>query len=120
MASVPASGHARGGNGDGRDVRAALRQWSVGHARASLNELEDAVDTELAQVRAQLLAELTTRASATLDTTGWPRCATCGGALQHRGTHRRRIVVGKQAVPLELERSYGECPTCKVGIFPPG
>ena len=47
------------------------------------------------------------------------RCPTCGGALQGRGKQVRKLTTtGEQTV--RLERSYGYCPTCQVGFFPPG
>jgi hypothetical protein len=39
--------------------------------------------------------------------------------LHARGKQVRKLVTtGKQTV--RLERSYGYCPTCQVGFFPPG
>jgi YgiT-type zinc finger domain-containing protein len=47
-----------------------------------------------------------------------PRCPTCGGMLQERGKQVRKLVTyGEQSV--QLTRSYGYCPTCGVGFFPP-
>ena len=48
-----------------------------------------------------------------------PRCPTCGGELQERGKQMRKLTThGEQTV--QLTRSYGYCPTCRVGFFLPG
>ena len=48
-----------------------------------------------------------------------PRCATCGKPLWARGEQTRWIqTTGGEAV--KLRRSYGTCPACGVGFFPPG
>ena len=48
-----------------------------------------------------------------------PRCATCGKPLVGRGEQMRWIQTnGGEAV--KLTRTYGTCPQCGVGFFPPG
>ena len=75
------------------------------------------------QVRAQLLEELVQMA----ETEGWsqkppeerPRCASCGKPLWARGEQTRFLqTTGGEAV--KLTRSYGTCPQCGRGFFPPG
>ena len=46
------------------------------------------------------------------------RCPTCKQTMEDRG-RRTRTVRGPEG-PVELERSYYYCPSCKEGIFPPG
>jgi hypothetical protein len=46
------------------------------------------------------------------------RCPTCAAVLQARGKQVRKLrTTGEQTV--RLERSYGYCPICQVGFFPP-
>src|SRR3989442_16628 len=46
-----------------------------------------------------------------------PTCATCGEPLVARGKQKRRMqaTMGRE---IELERTYGTCPTCGTGFFP--
>lgn len=103
-------------------LRERLRQWRAQHPRATLREIEDAVEAELARLRAEVVGELATSSAssdlAKLDEGQRPCCERCGTALVARGRHRRRLrEAGGQ--PVELERSYGVCPTCGEGVFPP-
>ncbi len=48
-----------------------------------------------------------------------PVCRVCGTSLVVRGKRPRHLKTsGSQEVT--LQRSYGLCPTCKQGLFPPG
>jgi uncharacterized protein with PIN domain len=48
-----------------------------------------------------------------------PKCPHCGTPLGPRGKSERHLQTeGNQEIT--LKRSYGVCPTCKVGFFPSG
>jgi RNase P subunit RPR2 len=48
-----------------------------------------------------------------------PACPICHTPLQARGKHTRRLLAaGGQEIT--LSRSYGTCPNCGTGFFPPG
>jgi uncharacterized protein with PIN domain len=111
-----------------QQVSAALRdllgmtQWRKEHPKATWAEIEAAVDEQINQLRAQMLQDLLPMAEAE----PWsqqseeerPRCATCGKALWQRGEQTRSIqTTGGEVV--ELRRSYGTCPECGAGFFPP-
>jgi hypothetical protein len=93
----------------------------VQHPRATFAEIEEELDQRMARMRAGLLEDLAL-ASAAASVGGSqsqerPRCPTCGGELQERGKHVRKLTTqGEQTV--QLRRSYGYCPTCRVGVFP--
>ena len=104
-----------------RDVL-GMTQWRKEHPHAPWAEIEAAVDEQINQLRAQMLQELVQMGEAE----PWsqqpeaerPRCATCGKALWARGEQTRCIqTMGGETV--ELRRSYGTCPDCGVGFFPP-
>jgi hypothetical protein len=105
------------------EVITGMKEWRLQHARATLTEIEMALDERLARLRARMLEDaamasamadwkLATEASA-------PLCAKCGKALQGRGSHARQVQTqGGQS--LTLQREYGVCPVCHTGLFPPG
>jgi len=100
-----------------------MRQWRKEHPKASWQEIETAVDERMNQLRAQLIKDVVQMG----DTEEWsqkpeeerPRCATCGKGLVARGAQARWIqTTGGEAI--KLTRTYGTCPQCGVGFFPPG
>lgn len=106
----------------GAEMLTGLREWRLQHPQATLTEIEAALDERLARLRARLLQD-TALASASADLSqtpphARPRCPQCGRPLQARGRSRRRLQTqgGQEVV---LERSYGVCPTCNTGSFPP-
>jgi len=88
-----------------------------------LQEIEEEVDKRIARWRAGLVEGIA-MASAAVEVGSRAaeqpaRCASCGGVLQARGKHIRKLTTtGEQTV--QLARSYGYCPICQVGFFPPG
>jgi hypothetical protein len=100
-----------------------LTQWRKEHPQATWAEIEAAVDEQINQLRAQLLQNVVQMG----ETEDWrklpeaerPRCATCGKPLWTRGEQTRYLqTTGGEAV--KLTRTYGACPACGVGFFPPG
>jgi len=105
------------------EVITGMKEWRLQHPRATLSEIEAALDERLSRLRAHMLEDAAL-ASAAAD---WksaaeatvPRCAECGKALQARGSHLRQVQThGGQT--LSLAREYGVCPVCHTGFFPPG
>jgi ribosomal protein L34E len=102
-------------------VHTTLQKWRKQHPKATLLEIEQMVDAHLGPLRAHLAAELA-QASSSQD---WPekpraeqpRCEVCGTVLQARGRQKRRLQTTGGAM-LEIERTYGSCPTCGQGLFP--
>ena len=105
-----------------RDVL-GMTQWRKEHPKATWAEIEAAVDERINQLRAQLIQDVVQMG----ETEGWsqkpeaerPRCATCGKPLLAGGEQTRFLqTTGGEAV--KLTRTYGTCPACGVGFFPPG
>jgi YgiT-type zinc finger domain-containing protein len=100
---------------------AELAAWRSAYPRATLREIEDAVEVQLARLRDRLVAD-TIRTSA-LATGGDPdersACPGCGGPLRAKGVQRRRITTHRGG-SVEIARPYGYCPRCGAGLFPPG
>lgn len=103
-------------------VLSGMKDWRLQHPRATLAEIEAALDERLEGLRARLLEDLAlTSAAAEVSGPGdeRPRCAGCGQQLEARGQHTREVVTqGDQVV--RLARGYGVCRSCGSGFFPPG
>jgi RNase P subunit RPR2 len=106
-----------------RALQQTIDEWRQAHPTATLDEIESVIDTHLAPLRARLV-EATAQASHRrdwqhLEPAKQPLCTTCGAPLEARGQHRRRLQTTGGA-SIDLERTYGVCPTCGQGLFPPG
>jgi len=105
------------------EVQREMKAWRLEHPRATLNEMERALDERLDRQRARMLEDMAL-ASEVADLSlaqpeERPTCPHCGIALECRGQGERRLqTVGDQEIT--LKRSYGVCPHCKVGFFPSG
>jgi hypothetical protein len=104
------------------EILSGIREWCLQHPKASLREIELALDERLAPLRARMLQDVALQSLAT--DTNAPEdaerrlCAVCGTPLVLRGKRARQLkTFGGQH--LTLERSYAICPTCKKGVFPP-
>ncbi len=105
------------------EVMLGMKDWRVAHPRATLREIEAALDERLARMRARMLEDLALASTAA----DWeqapehehPVCPQCGQPLARESQHTRHLQTqGGQA--LALERRYGTCPACGAGLFPPG
>jgi hypothetical protein len=100
-----------------------IKEWRRAHPKATFREIEDEVHARLSRLEAQVLQD-TAQASRSGEWSGAseqerPLCPTCGTPLQARGKQSRTLqAAGGQDV--RLSRSYGTCPVCGVGLFPPG
>jgi hypothetical protein len=104
------------------EITIGMREWRNQHPKASLREIETELDARLARARARMLEDLAMASTAAT----WqdaarlqaPTCPECGTPLDERGAHPRTLLTqGGQEV--RLERSYGVCPECGSGLFPP-
>ena len=96
-----------------------LRDWRALHPQATLTEIEAEIDQQLAQLRAQLVADVALASAATevLGATP-PTCPDCGGRLHDEGPRERTLwTVGN--APVTLRRDYATCTACGRRLFPP-
>ena len=103
------------------EVIVGMQEWRTQHPKATLREIEQALDERLQRLRARMLQD-TALASAARE---WEagseavRCPHCGGEMEGRGKKERHLQThGGEEV--RLEREYGVCPVCGTGFFPPG
>ena len=104
-----------------QDVLTGMREWRLQHPKATLREIELALDAHLARLRARMLQDVALQSVAA----DWkqagapdrPSWRVCGTPLILRGKRARQLKThgGQQ---ITLHRSYGLCPTCKKGLFP--
>lgn len=105
-----------------REALKQIKQWRLAHPKATLNQIEQALDEQLGRLRARMPEDLALASDAArLDeqTTARPRCPQCAEELNGRGEHLRELETEQQQ-QLRLARSYATCPRCGVGLFPPG
>jgi RNase P subunit RPR2 len=105
------------------EVVSELAEWRVQHPRATLREIEQAVDERLAGVRARMVQDMALRSTqrdvCALPAAERPVCPHCGVVLEARGKQTRRLTTSHNR-EIRLDRSYAVCPTCGGGLFPPG
>ena len=105
------------------EILTGMKEWRLQHPKATWNEIEAALDERLGRMRAKMLQDAAL-ASTTTDWTATPPekrpiCPQCGQPLEPRGQQERHLQThgGREVV---LQRSYGVCPACGAGLFPPG
>ena len=103
------------------EILSGMREWRLQHPDATLTEIEQALDERWYRLRARMLQDLALeREAANWQAKAADRltCPDCGRALIRRGRQPRQLKTHGNH-DLTLTRSYGYCPTCKKGHFPP-
>lgn len=108
------------------ELKVGMAAWLKANPRATLREIEDEMERQLATLRAEVLsgvltelAEASAGAEQNEEEEGEEECPECGGELVKWGRHERTLeTTGGEAV--RLERAYMRCPRCGYGVFPPG
>ena len=99
-----------------------MKEWRQQHPTAPLREIESAMDERLAKLRAGMLEELVRMSPqanwSQASQESCPKCEQCGEVLVSRGKRSRWLQTTGGAL-VQLERSYGTCPHCGQGLFPP-
>jgi RNase P subunit RPR2 len=106
-----------------REILTDISEWRKKNPRATYVEIEDEVHRRMMQLEARIIE----KAAETSPSREWgrgsgteaPLCPKCKEALQARGKHKRSIQ-GNGGVSVRLTRTYGTCPKCGEGLFPPG
>jgi predicted RNA-binding Zn-ribbon protein involved in translation (DUF1610 family) len=104
------------------EVLTGMKEWRLQHPRATLREMELALDVKLGNMRARLLEDLALASAASdlqqEDGAYW-QCPQCQEDLESRGQQTRQLQT-QQRQELTLRRGYGTCPRCGAGFFPLG
>ena len=94
-----------------------MSQWQKANPHATLTEMEEAVEAELAQLRKQLVEEMVREKEAASQAV--PDCPHCGEKMVKNG-RRQRELRGKEGQTVQLTRQQWRCPSCETTFFPPG
>ena len=105
------------------EILTDIKEWRRVHPKATFREIEQEVHERMSRLEAQVLQD-TAQASSRREWSGAseqerPVCPICSTPLQARGK-RSRSLQGAGGQEVTLSRSYGTCPVCGVGLFPPG
>ena len=105
------------------EVISGMKEWRLQHPKATFREIERALDERLGKMRARMLQDAALASAAAhiqaAQAEERPVCPKCGRVLEARGTQERQVTTHHNQ-GVRLERSYGVCPTCGEGFFPPG
>lgn len=94
-----------------------MRQWREVNPKATLTEIEEAVEAELAQLRKQLVEAMIQEGAAGPQED--PGCPQCGQKMVKNGQRQRKLK-GKEGQTIELDRQQWRCLSCGATLFPPG
>lgn len=99
------------------EIARKMNQWRQAHPKATLTEIEEAVEAELAELRRQLVQEMVQEGADAKSEV--PDCPQCGQAMVKNGRRKRKLRA-KEGQTIELERQQWRCPACGTTLFPPG
>ena len=106
----------------GDELIGEMNAWNASNPRATLLEIE----VKARELVSQLEASLIQASALERETENWsqreekarPTCPICQVPLLSRGK-RIRHLQGTAGRDIQLERTYGTCPHCGTGFFPP-
>ena len=103
------------------EILTGMHEWRLQHPDATLTEIEQALDQRWYRLRARRLEDLALEREAAnwqAQAADRPTGPDGGRTLIRRGRQPRQLKTHGNH-PLTLTRSYGYCPSCKKGLFPP-
>ena len=99
------------------ELAVKMRQWRQANPKATLTEIELAVEAELAELRRQLVQEMVREEAGGKPEV--PDCPQCGQAMVKNG-RRKRNLQAKEGQTIQLDRQQWRCLNCGATLFPPG
>ena len=94
-----------------------MSQWQQANPQATLTDIEEAVEVELAKLRKQLVEEMVQAKGAVVQEV--PVCPDCGEKMVKNGKRKRKLK-GKEGETVAFKRQQWRCLTCGQTLFPPG
>lgn len=102
------------------EILSGMKEWREAHKRATLNEIEVALDERLWRLRARMLADVALVSEAAEGEGGTAVCPQCGAKVRMKGKKHKRRLQTQGGREIVLEREHGVCTACGVGFFPSG
>jgi transposase-like protein len=99
------------------ELMGKMSQWQRANPAATLTEIEEAVEVELAQLRKRLVEEMVQEKEAASQEE--PACPQCGQQMVRNGRRQRKLK-GKEGQTIALDRQQWRCLSCGATLFPPG
>jgi predicted RNA-binding Zn-ribbon protein involved in translation (DUF1610 family) len=99
------------------DLAAKMQAWSQANPKATLTDIEVAVDTELAKLRRTIVESIAQTREAVEQISH--ECPQCGRHMVKNGKKKRKLKA-KEGQTIELERQQLRCLNCGMTLFPPG
>lgn len=99
------------------EVFAKIQEWERENPEATLTEIEEAVDAELAELRKALIERVANKGKE-----GAPEkvsCPRCGQGMMKNGQKKRELK-SKGGEKITIEREQMRCHQCGMTFFPPG
>lgn len=105
------------------EILTDIKEWRKANPRATYVQIEEEIHRRLMQLEARLI-EGAVEESPSRE---WGRrseheaafCPKCAIPLQARG-QQKRTLQGNGGESVTISRTYGTCPKCGEGLFPPG
>jgi ribosomal protein S27AE len=105
------------------EILVDMNNWNKSNPNATFLEIEE----KARELVSRLEVAMIEKAALEREEESWsekeaeerPTCPNCNVALVSRGK-RKRILQGAQGREIQLKRTYGTCPNCGGGLFPPG
>ena len=99
------------------DLAEKMQAWSRANPKATLTEIEIAVDSELAKLRRTIVENIAQTREAVEQISH--ECPQCGSQMVKNGKKTRKLKA-KEGQAIELERQQRRCLNCGMTLFPPG
>ena len=99
------------------EMERQIKQWRQENPKATLTEMENAIDKELAKIRQSALEELVQARGA--EETEVYSCPHCQTEMVGNG-FKERILRTKEGQTITLRRQQLRCLQCGMTLFPPG
>ncbi len=99
------------------EMERQIKQWRQKNPKATLTEIENAIDKELAKIRQSALEELVKERGA--EETEAYSCPNCQTEMVGNG-FKERTLRTKEGQTITLKRQQLRCLQCGMTLFPPG
>src|SRR2546428_10627192 len=103
------------------EILTGMREWRLSHPKATMREIEAALDERWYRLRARMLQDVALQSAAAdwKDSQAMPPvCAVCGTRLILRGKRSRQLKTHR-GKSVTLNRNYAPSTRCMQSLFPP-